>query len=213
VAGRVLRQLLYWNFVGNGSAMMFRKSAALECGGYETRVSSVEEVMLQLKLASKYECAVTPEYLVGYRKHPGQQTSNAEHIYCGWLQTLELAQNECEGAPERVINWKRGELHFISAVRAYYEGRLSKAVQLLGLAHQYDPSGTRYRVCYWVYERGRNLSRYATRVLFPARTGGAPFLQARTNEIVRPNPSLFWNRRLEYLRQLDSDAYPAAFAD
>jgi glycosyltransferase involved in cell wall biosynthesis len=207
VAGRVLGQLLYWNFVGNGSAMIFRKSAALEFGGYDDRLISTQDLMLQIKLASRHECAVTSEYLVGYRQHLGQKSRNPQLIYHSWLRILDLVQNECEGVPEKVINWKMGELHFISAVRAYFEGRLGDAVQLLKLAYQSDPLGTIYRIGSLIYQRGSNLIGRARRGLYstPSKTVKTPFFEARTDEIVRPQRSVLWDHRLKYLRQLDDD--------
>ena len=201
----VFSRLLYWNIVGNGSAIVFRKSAALEYGGYDARVTPTEDVMLQLKIASRYRVAVTPEYLVGYRQYTEQMSSNADLMYRSWMRTLELVREECEAVPECAINWKMGELHFASATRAYLEGRLGEATRLILLAGRSDPVGMLFELAAFIKQRVHQLAGRAKRALVPAGAPARrpPFLETRPDEFVPARKAVLRDRRLEYLRRLD----------
>src|SRR4051812_6375168 len=207
----IFSRLLYWNIVGNASAIVFRKSAALEYGGYDARVTPTEDMMLQLKIASRYLVAVTPEYLVGYRQYKGQVSSNADLMYRSWMRTLELVREECEAVPECAMNWKMGELHFTSATRAYLNGRWREATRLTFLAWNSDPLGTCFQLATFCKQRVRHLAGRAKRALVPA---GAPatrphFLETRPDEFVPVRKAVLRDRRLEYLRRLDEASHRA----
>jgi glycosyltransferase involved in cell wall biosynthesis len=205
VAGRVLNQLLYWNLVGNGSAMLFRKSAALEFGGYDRRIFSTEDLLLQIKLASRHECAVTPEYLVGYRRRPGQKSSNPERMYCSMLRTLDIVRNECEGVSEKVVNWNLSQLHFEHGRRAYSKRRMRGTVRLLKLAYQCDPVGTIYNLYCHATQRLNKLVQIKRPNQGQAMAATTPFFHAQTDETLQPPRFDLISRRLRYVRQLDAN--------
>jgi glycosyltransferase involved in cell wall biosynthesis len=203
VTGRALCQLIYWNFVANGSAMVFRKSAALDFGAYDDRAYAAEDFLLQVKLASQHECAVTPEYLVGYRSHPGQKTKNPNQMV-GRLEILRIIRDECERVPDEVINWKISQLYFAYMEEALFAGHGKNAVELLLRAWQNDPVGTGYRILSSLYRVGRYLARGAERVFIQAGVADkGPFLEAPTVDFVAPSRALLQNWRLRYLGKLD----------
>lgn len=79
--GDVLKPLCRENFLGNGSSALIRKSAMLEVGGYDFSLrrrsaQGCEDWQLYLALAQRYEYAVVPEYMTGYRKSPGNMSSD-----------------------------------------------------------------------------------------------------------------------------------------
>lgn len=82
-AGHVVDQLVVSNFIGNGSAMMFRREVALEVGAYDRRLHhefgtpGCDDWLLGMRLAARGNVAVVREYLVGYRYVPG---SMSEHV-------------------------------------------------------------------------------------------------------------------------------------
>ena len=84
--GRVFHRQLFFNMVGNGSGVMFRKEAADRVGGYdnalrETRLEGSEDWLLQMRLALIGEVAQVPEYLIGYRKAPGAMSAEPRRIW------------------------------------------------------------------------------------------------------------------------------------
>jgi glycosyltransferase involved in cell wall biosynthesis len=80
-AGEVLEELLEKNFIGNASSVLIRKAALCAVGGYDPglraqRGEGCEDLLLYLRLAERYEFAVVPECLTGYRLTPGSMSSN-----------------------------------------------------------------------------------------------------------------------------------------
>jgi glycosyltransferase involved in cell wall biosynthesis len=69
--GWVLAQMCRGNFIGNGSAGMIRRRAIEDVGGCDEELSGdlagYDDSHLYLKLAERYQFAVVPELLVGYR--------------------------------------------------------------------------------------------------------------------------------------------------
>ena len=206
LGGRVFARQIYWNIVGNGSAILFKKSAALEFGGYDERVVPTEDFMLQLKISSRYRFAVTPEYLVGYRQKARQESTYGDRSYHSCIRTLEFVRRECEGVPEQAVHWALGTLHFAHAYRAYLAGDLIEATSLVFLAGRSDLLGTCARLALFAKQRARNgrLKRAQVPVQAPARP--FPFLEARPEDIVPPSKPDLGARRLEYLRRLDEMA-------
>jgi hypothetical protein len=170
--------------------------------------------MLQIKMASRYDFAVTQEYLVGYRQHDQQGSKNADRIYKSWLRTLELVREEFERVPEQAIAWKLGELHFAAATRAYAGSRFRKALWLMFLAAYSDPAGVPFLLGRFGKERTRHLAGRLKRALVPVNVAvkRSPFLEARPDEVVPPSNSGLHRRRLEYLRRLDEMPTPRTYA-
>jgi glycosyltransferase involved in cell wall biosynthesis len=214
VEGRVFARQLYWNIVGNGSAMILRKSVALEFGGYDSRVVPTEDLMLQLKVASRYSIAVTREYLVGYRQHTRQESTNADRSYQSWVRTLQIVRAECEAVPGQAIAWKLGELHFDAAVRASSEGQFREALRLISLAARSDPAGVALMLAVLGKQRARGLAGRLKRAVVPihAPAERSPFLESRPDEVAPPRKlglrERRRERRLDYLQQLDETAGP-----
>ena len=206
--GKIFGRQLYWNIVGNGSAILFRKSAALEFGGYDSRVTPTADLMLQLKIASRYPIGVTPEYLVGYRQYDGQTSSDANLMYRSWIRTLEIVRDECKAVPECAINWKMGELHFGSATRAYLDGNWRKAARLMLLAGRSDPVGTCVELVAFAKQQARHFLGRVRRALVPIKASSTQslFLEGRPDEFVLPREPILRHRRLKYLRHLDEAA-------
>src|SRR5690349_4931277 len=76
VRGPALRRLLYVNFVGNGSAPLYARSAMVAAGGFEESLQAdgahgCDDALMQLRVARSSPVAVVPEFLVGYRHTPG----------------------------------------------------------------------------------------------------------------------------------------------
>jgi glycosyltransferase involved in cell wall biosynthesis len=66
----IRHSLLYRNHIAQ-SSVMFRKNAALELGGYDETLTTMEDHDLWLKIGSKYSLATLPIYALGYRVHTG----------------------------------------------------------------------------------------------------------------------------------------------
>jgi glycosyltransferase involved in cell wall biosynthesis len=103
--GWVLFRHSYVNLVGNGSSILARKSALLELGGYslelrEAGVEGCEDLLLQIRISARYRFGTVPEYLVGYRRYPGNMSSNMERMAKSGILAARMAYAECQNVPE-----------------------------------------------------------------------------------------------------------------
>lgn len=89
-AGPVYLRMLADNFVGNGSALLVRRAAALAVGGYDESLhrrggEGSEDMLFQLALAERCAAAVVPAYLVGYRRRAGARSDDPRAMFASWL--------------------------------------------------------------------------------------------------------------------------------
>ncbi|MET0660063.1 MAG: glycosyltransferase [Steroidobacteraceae bacterium] len=94
--GRVFDRLLLRNFIGNGSAMMFRRELGRRFGFYERRLQhefgaeGAEDWLLSVQLAALGRVALVREYLVGYRVTPGAMSTDVLRTRRSRLHALLL---------------------------------------------------------------------------------------------------------------------------
>jgi glycosyltransferase involved in cell wall biosynthesis len=83
--GRVYKEMLRYNFIGNGSTPLIRRAALLECGGYDPMLRAqaaegCEDFKLYLALSDRFTFGVIPQYLTGYRRSKNNMSSNRLQI-------------------------------------------------------------------------------------------------------------------------------------
>ena len=79
--GSFFSEHLVKNHVGNGSSLLVRRDAALQIGGFEpsyaeSGAGGCEDRDFQLRILSRFKMDVVEEYLVGYRRYPGNMSSS-----------------------------------------------------------------------------------------------------------------------------------------
>ncbi len=125
-SGWALNQLLIRNFVGNGSAMMYRRDLALSCGAYDSRLqyeygaAGCDDWLLALNLAARGRVALVPEYLVGYRAVPGQWSEDTLRARRSRLFALEIFFQGVNPSYCKAARWALGAAHakcFLHEVR------------------------------------------------------------------------------------------------
>lgn len=104
VDGWVLYRHFHANLVGNGSAILVRKAVLKELGGFDTSLRAVhaqgcEDLLLQLRIAARYQFGEVPEYLVGYRRRPGSMSSDTEQMLRSGMLAVRRALAECGDIP------------------------------------------------------------------------------------------------------------------
>jgi glycosyltransferase involved in cell wall biosynthesis len=124
-AGEVLEELLQQNFVGNGSSVLIRKAALCAVGGYDPglraqRAEGCEDLLLYLRLAERYEFALVPECLTGYRLTPASMSNNLMRMLRSWCL---VAAEMCSRHPQhrRIV---------AQGVTCYVSFLLERAIQL-----------------------------------------------------------------------------------
>lgn len=120
-SGWVLDRHLKMNIVGNGSSILVRKSVLQEFGGFDPWLrqqgaEGCEDLLLQLRIASRYKFCEVPEYLVGYRRHGGNMSADRDRMTRSGILAVRRALSEC-GLPARSARgvlaryeWKRFKL-------------------------------------------------------------------------------------------------------
>ncbi|GAP94702.1 glycosyltransferase family 2 protein [Leptolyngbya sp. NIES-2104] len=84
VEGNVLAILVFYNFLDNASTAMFRRSCIDAVGDYNTELKTCEDWDLYLRIAEKYQFAIVPKYLIGYRQYSGSMSTKCatmSHFY------------------------------------------------------------------------------------------------------------------------------------
>jgi len=104
VDGWVLYRHFHVNLVGNGSAILVRKAVLQELGGFDTslreaQAEGCEDLLLQLRIAARYQFGEVPEYLVGYRRRPGSMSSDTEQMLRSGMLAVRRALAECGDIP------------------------------------------------------------------------------------------------------------------
>ncbi|MBY3068206.1 glycosyltransferase family 2 protein [Rhizobium laguerreae] len=99
--GYIFARHLTFKYVGNGSALLVRRDAALEIGGFDSSyaaagIGGCEDLDFELRLAARYHIDVIPEPLVGYRQYPGNMSSN--HLQMG-QSALEVVRRSLAANP------------------------------------------------------------------------------------------------------------------
>jgi glycosyltransferase involved in cell wall biosynthesis len=84
--GDVLRSLCEFNMVGNGSSPLMRAEAVRQVGGYDSSLvgrdaQGCEDWALYLAIAERFEFALVPEYLTGYRRLPTSMSSDFDQMW------------------------------------------------------------------------------------------------------------------------------------
>ena len=134
VNGWVIYRHFYTNLVGNGSALLIRKAVLEELGGFDPWLrregaEGCEDLLLQLRIAARYQFGEVSEYLVGYRKLPGSMSSNAIQMVRSGVLAVNQALSECRDVPglSALAMLRRYELLRIKS--NLQEGRLAEGLR------------------------------------------------------------------------------------
>ena len=98
--GPFFEKHLYRNHVGNGSALLVRRDAALALGGFDQShaargIGGLEDYDFQLRLLSRYRLELVREFLVGYRIRPGQMSDDADRMSRARPVIIEAVLADC----------------------------------------------------------------------------------------------------------------------
>lgn len=145
-AGWVYLRMLGDNFVGNGSALLVRRAAALAVGGYDETLrgrggEGSEDMLFQLRLAEHCTAAVAPAYLVGYRRRSGARSDDPRAMFASWLGVrhgLPLGERDARRADRTGLARRRLMLAEALAWRGAWSGALGHG----GAALAGDPART-----------------------------------------------------------------------
>lgn len=133
--------LLRDNIIGNGSAVVVRRSAIPPNGFDEALNACIDyELWLRIALIRPGNVLCVPDVLTAYRRHPGQLTADWRRMQQAWESLIakmrELAAEATARAePAARANWYR----YLSFV-AYEQGEEGEAIRLLMQSFRARPS-------------------------------------------------------------------------
>jgi hypothetical protein len=90
--GAVYLRSLALNFVGNGSAALFRRAALDDVGGYEPRLRNCDDWHLQVLVARGWKVGFVPSFLTGYRLADQGKSSDPLRMKQASLAALEIGE-------------------------------------------------------------------------------------------------------------------------
>lgn len=200
-SGRVFYRQLFYNMVGNGSAMMFRSRAALAVGGYDQTLRDLglegcEDWLLQMLMALDHEVAHVPQYLIGYRKVPGAMSSDTSRMWRSRIMATDMLRERAPAAAQDFLNAAR--LSFTIRL-AFQSLRKTDPRRLFDAVRTSVESGL---VIQLVGELGEALGR-AKRAKARMLTNGAAFLQVNPTVLPPDSLSPYTRNLIERLREAD----------
>ena len=142
--GDVFPFLVYYNFIGNGSAPLLRRDYVFEVGGYDTtlraRGGECEDLMLYLRIAERYEVALVPAFLVAYRVSSFNLSSNVPRMMRGHELVLEAVRSRRPDLPACIYRWSRALNYTYLCRRSLHLERPFLAACFFGRALAQDPA-------------------------------------------------------------------------
>jgi glycosyltransferase involved in cell wall biosynthesis len=146
ISGSVLAQHALVNFVGNGSAILVRRCALDQVGGFDPSLrdqglEGVEDFELQLRLAAHWHVAVVPSYLVGYRLHAASMSNDAARMARARTRMFESARRQLRDIPQYAFDWAMGTYLIRCGWQTARNGDIPDGLALIKQALRVDPLG------------------------------------------------------------------------
>jgi glycosyltransferase involved in cell wall biosynthesis len=149
--GYAFARHLYIRPIGNGSTLLVRRERALAVGGFEPSwaargIGGCEDLDFELKLAARYPLAAVPLYLVGYRRYPGNMSSDKLRMARAAVATITSHVVLCPRLPDwaakaalveisayAVTNYAKGRYWRLAALEVLHLFRID-LIRTLGIA-------------------------------------------------------------------------------
>lgn len=195
IGGHIVHRHLYKNVVGAGGAMLIRRGALEEAGGYDERLGRCEDLLLQLRIASRHPIAFVPEYLVGYRRLAATMSTDRDGMLRDWRLLRTLLRETCPGIRHDCDRGMDARQYFHAGVASLLERRIPAGIARLAQAGWKDPL--------WTFGSLRLL---LARRCARRRTPAAPAPSFADADTVTPlsEDSLEDSRAADWLRRLNA---------
>ncbi len=164
-AGTVYPALVLWGFVGNASTPLIRRACLEAIGGFDPGLHArgaqgCEDLKLYLAIAERYEFAVVPEFLVGYRQTTSSMSRDVWQMKRSHDLVLAEVQTRHPELPDWLFRWSRALCCYWLAMTCLRTRRLADATRLFGLMVRFDPTFVTHPLFY---------RRLRPKVYWPAR--------------------------------------------
>jgi glycosyltransferase involved in cell wall biosynthesis len=144
VEGQVRKAIILRNFVGNASVPLFSKEALDETGLYLTRdeqggFQGCEDWDLAIRLSEKWEIALVPEFLVGYRQSRGRMSSGIEGMTASFRVLQQRTRERNRDIPASLFRWAGGRFLGYLATKSYEECDYHGCLASIARSFAHDP--------------------------------------------------------------------------
>jgi hypothetical protein len=147
--------MVVYNFVGNGSAVLMRREAFDDVGGFMENKGaySSDDLLILLMLAGRWRAACVPEYLVGYRLVAGSVSSAYIRGCHSYLRVLDLVEARYPETPRRALQERRAETLGKYALYHAEIGRLREAAGWMAAAFRADARFALQGIAFYMRQR------------------------------------------------------------
>ena len=137
--GNVLAELIYSNFVGNGSSPMIRRSCFQEVGDFNLHLQGGQDWDMYMRFAERYQFQVIPKYHVGYRRVLNSISADYENQDRCMASVVDNFEERHPGIPKTLFRLSRSYTSFYMAGRASEAGRYMASLGYLLRCLKLDP--------------------------------------------------------------------------
>ena len=149
--GKVYLPLLCRNFIGNGSAVLIRKTCLEKVGGYNNKElkdehsHGSEDWELYLRIAECYQFGVLPEFLIGYRKNSLSTSYKDASMVKFYELLMQMVRQKHPEIPEQIYHWSGSNFYLYLAYQSFHSSKHSNSLALLYKSFHLDLSMTLLR--------------------------------------------------------------------
>lgn len=146
IEGQVLEQHLRWNFIGNGSTPLIRRSIFHDLH-YEPALRDAgcqgcEDYLLQLQIASRFGFACVPAFLTGYRLRGRVMSGDTLAMIRSHILMYEILRDGPLPEHRRAIERELGRQLAALGLAQLWRGRIPKSLTSYGKAVALSWRGT-----------------------------------------------------------------------
>jgi hypothetical protein len=160
VEGRAFLQLAFLNVVGNGSGLLASSAALREIGGYDPSLrkagaQGAEDLLTQIRIASRHPVTVVPEYLVGWRQVASSMSSDVEQMHRSCREVYRRLAEDGTPVPRRIERRMLASSALDLAEHYAFTGKFGRAMRWLSRALILDPVRSGSFVAYRIARSSR----------------------------------------------------------
>lgn len=208
-SGYILAQHLFARFIGNGSNLLVRRSAAVAVGGFDpsyadSGIGGCEDLDFELKLAARYRIAVVPQFLVGYRQYAGNMSSDHLRMSRAIVETVRRAIAANPDLPHLAVRCALATAHNWASFTLWRNGKISLSLKHRLVVLKNDPLLDAFRIFDGFARRLRAL-------LGRDRMQPRRYMDFSPLDHLEQRPSYYHELRLRQLAKIDAERETAVF--
>lgn len=129
--GHVFHELLIYNFIGNGSVALVKRSMMPTPFPFDPEQHGNDDTYFHLQIAAQHRIDVAPEFLVGYRWNTGQnKSSNLARQIDSYESMMKRIQQRFPNIPTRIIKWSEAGFYLSHVQTQFKKGHYRTAGKL-----------------------------------------------------------------------------------